>query len=138
MTEPASTDSETMSKPASDTLDAWMWNIVRLSQSMLLAASFWYSTRADDQYGCTMRVKGATRLEVAIALAIARSALGAVGNQGKAPYYSLDAQTEDKNEQPLTDLKEALLAWSKSPQEFPSRALSLATITMALYMCQTK
>jgi len=130
--------SMTTSPPSSpDTLDACMWNIVRLSQGMLLAASFWYTTRSESNYVCTLEVAGATSLETAIALTMARSALGAVGKHGKTTSYELQARASlQKSKEVPLKLKNALLAWVKRPQDLPSRAISLATITMALHTCE--
>ena len=115
-----------------DTLDAYMWNIVRLSQSMLLAASLWHGTRREDESSCLLRINDATHLETAVALSIARSALGAIDKRN----YKLQARVEASPSQSTKQLKKALLDWTKNPQALPSRAISLATITTAVYMCE--
>ena len=109
-----------------------MWNIVRLSQSMLLAASLWHGTRREDESSCLLRINDATHLETAVALSIARSALGAIDKRN----YKLQARVEASPSQSTKQLKKALLDWTKNPQALPSRAISLATITTAVYMCE--
>ena len=127
-----------------DNMDAHMWNIMRLAQAMLLGASLWYTTRKKGDSICTLQVKDATRIETAIALSMARYALGASLARDASPhhnflqlYASCDPSTASSEQSlvGLRKLREALVQWSREPQELPSRALSFATIAAASVLC---